>query len=158
MRHMICLIILALLAIPVLGQSGPTPEASKAPANLDDKAIRQIEDDYLNAEKTTNVAVLERVLADDFVNLIPRGVGPGKADLVASLQPKAGQVPPYTVETGNMHIYILGDTAVVAFTKIYTAKENGNVAREDDTHIFTKDHGVWRLRISRATIRGSELE
>jgi hypothetical protein len=52
-----------------------------------------------------------------------------------------------------MHIYVLGDTAVAAYMKTYTAKETGNVAHEDTTHILTREHGTWKLRISRASIR-----
>jgi hypothetical protein len=60
------------------------------------------------------------------------------------------------VETADMRIYILGDSAVAAYTKIYTAKENGNVVHEATTHIFTKDHGTWKMRSSRATVPKSE--
>ena len=49
-----------------------------------------------------------------------------------------------------MHIYILDDNvAVAAYVKTYTAKENGNVMREDNTHIFKKYRGAWKLKISR---------
>jgi len=119
----------------------------------DSQLIQQIEDDWLKGENTTDIAVLERVLADDYVNLNPRGLGPGRAEIISHLQPRAGQAPPYSLETRDMHIYVLGDTAVAAYVKTYTTKENGNVVREDATHIFIKDHGTWKLRISRASIR-----
>lgn len=106
-----------------------------------------------NGENTTDIAVLERVLADNYVNLTPRGLGPTKAEIMSHLQPLAGQTPPYAVETKDMHIYVLGDAAVAAYTKMYKAKENGNVVREDTTHIFKKEHGTWKLKISRASIR-----
>jgi hypothetical protein len=122
----------------------------------DPQLIRQIEDDLLNAERHTDPAVLERVLADDYVNLGPNGLAPGKADLLKNFRPHAGEVPPYTVDTSDMHVYLLGETAVAACVKTYTAKENGNVAHEDTTHIFTRDHGSWKLRISRASIRQVE--
>jgi hypothetical protein len=115
--------------------------------------IQHIEDDILKGEKTTDIAVLERVLADDYVNLTPRGVGPTKAEIISHLQPRAGQAPPYSLETNDMHIYVLGDAAVAAFTRTYTAKENGNILHEDTTHIFKKEHGAWKLKISRATLR-----
>jgi len=50
-----------------------------------------------------------------------------------------------------MHIVVRGDTAVAAYTKTYTAKENGNIAHQDSTDIFTRVHGAWRLTISRYT-------
>ena len=154
MRQLLWLVILAALTRPVFAQSKPTPEQSSP----DEKAIQQIEDDLLNAERATNPAAYERVLADDFVNLVSRGLGPSKADILSDFRRNTGKTPPYTTETENMHIFILGDTAVAAYTKIYTAKENGNVAREDNTHIFRKEQGVWKLKLSRETLRGSELE
>ena len=139
-------------ALPLLSQT-PNPDSSKE----ETKTIQQIEDSLIEG-KTMNADVLGRVLADDYVNLTARGMGPGKSDIVASVRHDAGQTLPYTAEVENLHIFILGDTAVAAFTKVYTAKENGNIAREDTTHIFRKDQGNWKLKISRETPRGSELE
>ena len=154
------LIVLCSWAPIAFGQApSNAPVAATGSVQHDDRAlIQQIEDDLLKGERTTDVSVLERVFADDYVSLTPHGFGPTKAELTKELTPQAGQAPPYTVEIGDMHIYLLGDTAVAAFVKTYTARENGNVAREDTTHIFTKDHGAkdhgsWRLRISRTSDR-----
>jgi len=136
-----------------IGQNQAKLSPQSPATEVDQRTIQQIEDDWLKGEKMTDMAVLERVLADDYVNLTPSGPGPGKAEILKHLQPRAGQSPPYSLETRDMHIYILGDTAVAAYVKAYTAKEGGNVVREDTTHIFTKDHGSWKLRISRASIR-----
>jgi ketosteroid isomerase-like protein len=151
---MSCLIVLCIFVSTTLGQNAPndSPKADTGAAQHGDYAVlQQIESDWLQGENTTDVFVLERVLADDYVNLTPRGLGPGKAEIIRHLQPRAGQAPPYTLETRDMHIYVLGDSAVVAYLKTYTAKENGNVVHEDTTHIFTKDNGVWRLKVSRAS-------
>lgn len=133
--------------------SAKTPAKSNATAAASDTdAIRQIEDDGLKGEETTDVAVLERVLADDYVNLTPRGLGPTKAEILEHLRPRAGQAPPYTVKNSEMQIHVFGDTAVAAYLKSYTAKENGNVMQENTTHVYTRDQGSWKLRLSRATV------
>jgi|SRR5579864_9329338 hypothetical protein len=145
---------LALLVTPAsLFSQGPNADSSKT----ETKVIRQIEDSLIDG-KTNNADALERVLADDYVNLVARGIGPSKSEIIANIRQHAGQSLPYTTDVEDMHIYILGDTAVAAFTKVYTTKENGNIAREDNTHIFRKDQGVWKLKISRATLRGSDME
>jgi ketosteroid isomerase-like protein len=153
-RVLSCLIALCCWAAPAFTQNpsksapnGGTAQPSEA------QLIQQIEDDWLKAENSTDISVLERVLADDYVNLTPRGLGPGKAEIISHLQPRAGETPPYSLEVKDMHIYVLGDTAVAAYVKTYTDKENGNVLREDTTHIFAKANGTWKLRISRASIR-----
>ena len=148
------LIALCLWAAPALSQTAsdsPQKSASATTSQNDSDAIRQIEADLAQSERTTDVAVQQRVLAEDFVNLVPAGLGPGKTEILKGMQRHAGQAPPYSVETQDMRIYVLGETAVASFVKTYTAKENRNVAHEDTTHIFTRDHGVWKLRISRAS-------
>jgi ketosteroid isomerase-like protein len=148
------LIALCLWAAPAFSQTtsdSAQKSATVAASQSESDAIRQIEADLVQSERTTDIAVQQRILAEDLVNLGPRGLGPGKAGIIKGMQPHAGEAPPYSVETQDMRIYVLGETAVAAFVKIYTSKENGNVAREDTTHVFTKDHGVWKLRISRAS-------
>lgn len=114
-------------------------------------AIQQIEDEWLETERTTDLAALDRILADDFAGVGPNGPAPGKAQLLKDLQAHAGQAPPYTVEHSDMQIIVRGDTALAAYTKTYTAKENGSVDHEDMPDVFTRDHGKWKLRISRNT-------
>lgn len=70
----------------------------------DPEIIQNIEDDWLQGERTTDITVLDRVLADDYVNLTPRGLGPSKADIIKHLQPHAGETPAYTLETNDMHV------------------------------------------------------
>jgi ketosteroid isomerase-like protein len=148
----IALLLLSLAAFPQ--SAAPIPHPSQA--DPDTQAIQKIEEDFIKAENTTDVAVLERTLADDYVNLTPRGFGPGKAAIIQGMQPHAGHAPRYSVEMSDMHIYILGETAIAAYTRTYTAKENGNVAKEDTTHVFVRDQGTWKLKISRTSIRGGE--
>ena len=153
MRNVLSFLLLFCCSAPAFTQDSSAKLNPAKAQPTDSEAIRQIEDDWIKGENTTDIAVLERVLADDYVNLIPRGLGPTKAEIISHLQPLAGQVPPYSLETKDMHIYVLGDAAVAAYTKTYKAKENGNVVREDTTHIFKKEHGTWKLKVSRASIR-----
>ena len=156
MRRVISyLIALWICVVPAFSQSAAdAPKAAKSSAReADSELIQKIEDEWLNAERHTDPSALEKFLADDFVNLAPNGLAPGKDQLLKNWQGRAGQASPYGVETSDMHIYVFGDTAVAAFSKTYTAKENGNLAREDTTHVFTRDHGSWKLRISRSSFR-----
>ena len=113
--------------------------------------IQQIEDDLLQAERSTDPAILDRILADDFAGVGTNGATPGKSESLKSWHAHEGQAPPYTVEESDMRIIVRGDTAVAAYTKTFTAKENGNVAHQDTTDVFTQDHGTWKLRVSRYT-------
>ena len=151
MRSPLLLVAACLWVTSALGQGTPTSTTASSADQTDVASIQQIEDDWLKTERTTDVAALDRILADDFEGVGTNGPAPGKAQLLKNLQPHAGQAPPYIVETSDMHIIVRGDTAVAAYTKTYTAKENGNVDHEDMTDVFTRDHGKWNLRISRNT-------
>lgn len=153
MRTALFLMAACLWATSALGQGASKPPAASSPDQTDVAAIQQIEDEWLKAERTTDPAILEKVLAQDFAGVGPNGLTPGKEQLLKNWQPHAGQAPPYTVERSDMRIIVRGDTAVAAYTKTYTAKENGNVAHQDATDVFTKDQGHWKLRISRSSLR-----
>jgi ketosteroid isomerase-like protein len=141
------------LCVPsAFNQAAPAqPSTAATGVQRDTHAIQTMEADLLKSESTTNIAVMEQTLADDYVNLVPRGSGPGKKEIIEGMKPHAGQAPPYSVEMHDLHVYLLGDTAVAVFVKTYTSKENGNMANEDTTHVFAKDHGIWKLKISRAS-------
>jgi len=145
----LCLCVLSAFNQAASAQTQPSTAATGVQG--DTNAIQTIEADLLKSEATTNIAVMEQTLADDYVNLVPSGPGPGKKEIIEGMKPHAGQAPPYSVEMHELHVYFLGDTAVAVFVKTYTAKENGNMANEDMTHVFVRDHGNWKLKISRAS-------
>jgi len=155
MRSVVTGLGLCLIAIVCFGQGAvkPSSEADSA----DSRVIRQLEMDWLQAESTTDPIIVERLLAKEYVNLTPTGTGPGKAELVKQFNDRSGNAPPYSVRQHNMRIFILNDTSAVAtYVKEYVAKENGNVAREDTTDIFTKDGQTWKIRLSRTSPHTSE--
>jgi len=153
MRYAIALTVFLCLCIRPAPSQTPSADTQKSTstAQPDIDAIQRIEAELLKAEGTTDIAVFDRTLADDYVNLGPHGLGPAKNQIIEGMRPHAGQAPPYSVEMHDLHVYVLGDTAVAASVRIYTAKENGNIANEDSTHIFVRDHGNWKLKISRAS-------
>jgi ketosteroid isomerase-like protein len=156
MRYATCsLIALTFLIATVIGQTqANSPELANGAStqDADSHVIQEIEVDWLKAEKTTDPTLVEKVLADDYVNLTPTGIGPGKAALLKKFRENAGEAPPYSVRQQDMHIFVLNDMAAVAsYVTIYVSNENKNVARQDTTHVFTKEHGTWKLRVSRSS-------
>src|SRR5215831_20213939 len=116
MRSSLLLVAACLWVTSAVGQGTTTSTTASSADQTDVVSIQQIEDDWLQTERTTDVAALDRILADDFEGVGTNGPAPGKAQLLNNLQPHAGQAPPYNVETSDMHIIVRGDTAVAAYT------------------------------------------
>jgi ketosteroid isomerase-like protein len=142
MRSLFPLLLVLACAAVALAQT-------RAHENMDSGLIQQLEASWLNAERTTDAALLDQVMADDFVGIGVNGETPGKAQLLKNWRSQAGQGPPYTGETSGMRVFVLGEVAVATYTKTYIAKENRNVAHEDVTDVFTRQHGSWKMRLSR---------
>ena len=152
MRYAMAIAILLCLSIRPAVSHPALSDAQKptaAPSDVD--TIQNIEAELIKGENTTDIAVYQRTLADDYESLNPHGPGPSKYKIIEGMKPHAGQAPPYSVEMQDLHVYVLGDTAVAASVRTYTAKENGNTANEDTTHIFAREHGSWKLKISRTS-------
>src|ERR1700756_2806642 len=91
-------LLLAAACLCVTSAPGQATSTAASPADQTDVAsIQQIEDDWLKTERITDVAAVDRILADDFEGVGTNGPAPGKAQLLKNLQPHAGQAPPYTV-------------------------------------------------------------
>ena len=155
-----CAFPLAILALCMITSSGTAQQVSHSQEKdsgprLDDReeVIKQLESDLLTAERNTDPVMLDRIFADDWLNLSPTGLGSNKIAVLSSYRDHAGAAPPYTVSTKDMRIYDIGDLAVATYVKIYRARENNNLAQHDITDVFSKLGGVWKLRITRTTVR-----
>jgi hypothetical protein len=124
---------------------------SAAPAD-DTAQIRQLEADLLTAERTTDPKTFDRILAADYVNLTPTGVGPGKDAILANLDEHKGEAPPYSAHQQELHVYLVDSTTAVAvYVKEYVAKENKNVAHHDTTDVFVRGGETWHLKLTRTS-------
>jgi len=129
----------------------PAAAVSARHSQRDEQQIRQIEADMLKGEMHSDPAVFEEDLAEDCVNW-PAGPDFTKARLVEGIRKSQGQAPPYTAEDEDMHVYILGDTAVAIYVKRYAVRANpDHVDLQDLTDIFVRSGSIWKLKISRAS-------
>ena len=124
-----------------------TNEASQK----NEQQIRQIEAEMLKGEMNSDPAVVERIYADDCAN--PSG-RPGwtKAGLIEGIREYQGQAPPYLASEEDIHVYMLGDTAIAMYVKKYAVRANPDqVDRRDQTDVFVRSAGTWKLKISRSS-------
>ena len=135
---------LAVLAAPatVLAQTAPSPAASASSPDV--AMLEKLNAEWLNAYKSHDGAVLERILADDFEAIYPGGRVMKKADLI-----KAATNPARVVEViawEDLRIMVFGDTAVVRARSRMSGKtaEGAFSGSNDYADIYVRRAGAWR--------------
>ena len=117
----------------------------------DEQQIRQLEAEMLKGEMNSDPVAFEKILADDCL-MLPAGPDLTKAKLVQGVLKSQGQAPPYIASEEDMHVYMLGDTAIAMYVKEYAVRANLNqVDRQDLTDVFVRSAGTWKLKISRSS-------
>lgn len=116
-----------------------------------EQQILQLEAEMLKGEMDSDPAVFDRILADDCV-ILPAGPAFTKARLVEGIRKSQGQAPPYVASQEDMHVYMVGDTAIAMYVKKYMVRANPDrVDRQDLTEVFLRSDGAWKLKISRSS-------
>jgi ketosteroid isomerase-like protein len=147
---------LVMVATAAFSQQSAVSVSTSEVSQKDEQQIRQLEAEMLKGEMNSDPVAFEKILADDCL-MLPAGPDLTKAKLVQGVLKSQGEAPPYIASEEDMHVYMLGDTAIAIYVKEYAVRANPNqVDRQDLTDIFVRGVGTWKLKISRATHQKTE--
>src|SRR5262245_37381482 len=130
------------------GQStAPISTAAPAVASTENVAevLTKIENDWIEAALKHDPAMVERILADDFVAIEPNGKTSMKAQIVDGTKPGG-----YTAEAlsiDDVKVRVFGDTAVVTYGQSEKSLNQGKdlSGRSVWTDVFVKRNGRWQI-------------
>jgi ketosteroid isomerase-like protein len=88
-------------------------EIPKPPRTIDVQTVARLDTLYQAAVKANDVAIMDEILADDFVLVTDRGASLTKADLIKEAQEKRTIYEHQELEEGTQKVRIWRDTAVV---------------------------------------------
>ena len=94
-------------------RSAPPFELPKPPRAVDEQTVARLDAVYQSAVKANDVAIMDEILADDFVLVTDRGASLTKADLIKEAQEKRTIYEHQEVAEGTQKVRIWRDTAVV---------------------------------------------
>lgn len=119
----------------------PQTETAKAPSAA--QSVKQLEKDWLEAEKAADTAKLSEILADDWVAIGPDGKTATKQEFLASF--KSGQVKMESFEMGPMQVKMVGGAAVVQGSDTEKSTSNGKDSSGKYVwmDVFEKREGKW---------------
>ncbi len=133
---------------------GAFVKSQGATKGQDDQELRRIESETAKFEQQNEPSRMGS-LADDWVFLGSKKVL-SKREFQENVKQNFvthGNGPnPYTIEKKNMRVDLFGDTAVVTYIKEYRQTADTTKGfNEDDTDVFTRDTGGWRLRLTKVS-------
>ncbi len=129
-----CCAAVLLLAAATLSYSQEDHAADRA-------YIRQSESDWAEQSVTHDVAVLERILADDFVGVSTTGKRYTKAEEIKTSQ---GPIEFLSNHLDDVNIRFFGDTAIAQGSESWK-KKNGSSGKFVWTDTWLKRNGKWQI-------------
>jgi ketosteroid isomerase-like protein len=104
------------IAVPrqMTAMAGKLPSAlPKPPPDVDAQTVASLDTVYQAAVKANDTAIMDRILADDFVLITDRGATLTKADLIKEARDKRTIYEQQEEEEGTQKVRVWHDTAVV---------------------------------------------
>src|SRR5213596_4349099 len=139
------------LTLGILVMIGATHQARSAAE--DEKAVEALDIEYQAAVKQNNVAMMDRILADDFVLVTGLGKTYTKADLLEEARSKRA-VYEHQEDSGRK-VRVWGDTAIVTALLWAKGTEDGKAFDYklwfSDTYVRTPTG--WRYVLAQASTR-----
>lgn len=127
-----------LVALAAPGQSAHADDA-----HAKDRAyIQHAESDWAESTATNDVAVLERILADDFVGVDIDGSHYSKTDAIRDYRTKPAEF--VSNHLNDVAVRFYGDTAVAQGSESWK-KKDGTLGKFVWTDTWIKQDGKWRV-------------
>lgn len=145
------LALVALIFVVACGQSsqqaatGSNPPPAVAPGENVEQTLAKMEQDWVDAILKHDTAMVDQILADDFVTTLPDGRIQMKAQGIEDL--KSGAFTAESMTINDVKVRVFGDTAVVTLGQSEKSQEKGKdmSGRTLWTDIFVKRNGKWQI-------------
>ena len=152
---MICVVALSLCNLtkkPDSTANVNAPANNTTPVVTEAEALRQlleVENQWKEAKRTGDTAVLGRVFADEFSNTDENGKHYTKAEWIAALAPGDPTLKTYTIEDAKI-VSHASNTATLTYS--FTGKyQGGRTKRSRDTDTWVNRQGRWQVVASQST-------
>ena len=139
------LVIAVLLLTAVFVALGQKQSARTSQRRSVEQAIRQLDNERIQAQIHADAAALERIYAGDFIGVGPSGTVRTKAQVIADFT--SGDLKFQSITTDEVQVRVYGDTAVEIGRSTMDGQDKGKaVPRENRlTRVWVKQRGRWRL-------------
>ncbi len=110
-----------------------------------EQAIRQIDNERIQAQIGADAAALDRIYSDDFIGIGPSGTVRTKPQVIADFT--SGELKFQSITTDDVQVRVYGNTAVETGRSTMVGQDKGKTVPRDNrfTRVWIKKAGRWRL-------------
>ena len=118
-----------------------------------EQAIRQIDNERIQAQIHADAAALGRIYADDFIGVGPSGTVRTKPQVISDFT--FGNLKFQSITTDDVRIRIYENTAVETGLSTMVGQDKGKAVPRDNrfTRVWVKQQGRWRLVLNHYSLR-----
>src|SRR5437868_7183235 len=143
MRRTLVIAVLALTAASIaLGQK---QSASRDQRSSVEQAIRQLDNERIQAQIGADAVTLDRIYADDFIGVGPSGTVRTKPGVISDFT--SGHLKFQSIITHEVQVHVYGNTVVETGLSTMVGQDKGKAVPRDTrfTRVWVKQQGRWRL-------------
>lgn len=143
MRQLLVLAILTLTAASVA--PGQEQSASADQTSSVEQAIRQVDQERIQAQISADAVALDRIYADDFIGVGPSGTVRTKPQVISDFTD--GHLKFQSITTDEVQVRVYENTAVETGVSKMIGQDRGKPVPSDNrfTRVWVKQQGRWRL-------------
>jgi ketosteroid isomerase-like protein len=151
-------LIIAISLTLALLLAGCRKDRAAAKHAIAEQEIRQLEQQWADAELKRDTAFFERVMTDSYLYTAPSNIVMTKAELLASSKPLPPDVTSVSANLDDLKVRIYGDTAIVTGIVMQRLQfPQGNVSgKYRYTKVYVKQNGSWQAAAMQAAVTAPE--
>src|SRR5881227_4030888 len=141
-----CTLAIGVLALTLTSIAlGQKQSASKDQGNSVEQAIRQLDNDRIQAQIGADAVALDRIYADDFIGVGPSGTVRTKPQVISDFT--SGDLKFQSITTDEVQVRVYENTAVETGLSTMIGQDKGQTVPRDTrfTRVWVKQQGRWRL-------------
>jgi uncharacterized protein (TIGR02246 family) len=135
---------------------GQMQSASRDQRSRVEQAIRQVDNERIQAQVGADAIALDRIYADDFIGVGPSGTVRTKPQVISDFT--SGDLKFKSITTDQVQVRVYENTAVETGLSTMVGQDKGKIVPRDTrfTRVWVKQKGRWRLVANHYSMRTTQ--
>ena len=132
---------------------GQEQNVSRDQSSSVEQAIRQVDNERIQAQIHADATALDRIYADDFIGVGPSGTVRTKPQVISDFT--SGALKFQSITTDEVQVRVYENTAVETGLSTMVGQDKGKAVPRDTrfTRVWVKQQGHWRLVANHYSLR-----